>query len=63
MEIKACPWVKCSERIPTIADADNDGKVLVSFRVDRSVIKMDWRSVSERLHSHWMPTPKPPDND
>lgn len=61
-------WVKCSERLPTEADADCDGDIWMyetSSRNDGSVFKRLWSSMGPSyLYTHWMPTglkrPNPP---
>jgi hypothetical protein len=58
------PCIPVSERLPTFADADIDGTVLVS-REDKRVDFCKWEDVRKkdykgRKNTHWKPLPEPP---
>lgn len=61
-------WIKCSERLPELSDADENGKILL-FRVtnndQKSISKTvhDWNMVKhcDRENTFWMPLPQMPE--
>ena len=54
-------WVSVLDRLPTEADADKGGCVLV-WHIHQGVLLMGWHQVtSNRFFSHWMRAPMPPE--
>lgn len=57
------PWIKTSDRLPTIDDIDDNAEVWVMTHYFPKPIKMVWRLVDVEHFTHWMtpePNPAPP---
>lgn len=53
-------WVKCSDRLPTVEDADKDGYVNVWYEGIKCCDACHWRDVEILDVTHWMtPVPGP----
>ena len=58
-------WISVEKRLPTQAEADRAGYVLV-WREDGNTDFCKWRDVPNgcvtgRTYTHWMPLPEPPE--
>jgi hypothetical protein len=47
-------WVKCKERLPTRADADEVEQVVVFNGCAWCLDIVDWRNVDERMYEFWL---------
>lgn len=62
-------WISVKDRLPTIDDADENGKVLVYRTVNdsqKSISKSiyDWNFTKHLdKDAYWMPLPNPPSNE
>lgn len=55
-------WISKDDRVPTEADADAQGCVLV-WHLYNGVMITGWHRLPESLFfTHWMPPPAPPEN-
>ena len=57
------PWVKTSDRLPTEADADSNGDILVYDPIDEKMFSFGYKSVEKFPASYlwWMPSPPLPE--
>ena len=66
---KVPEWIKCSERLPTEADADCNGNVWVVYKNLHEPILLRWRVPADHSlpNDFWMPTglkrPNPPQTE
>ena len=61
------PWVKTSDRLPTEADADDEGKVtaLITGSTTGKLLSLslDYASVTMKSADYFLPLPKLPEED
>lgn len=60
-------WIKVTDRLPSIFDADENGKVLVYIETNEGQKSMsksiyDYNMVKYLENGYWMPLPEPPKN-
>lgn len=61
-DITALKWISVKEKLPTKADADEDGNVMAIYEKAKKKIIVHWEDVLrfKEFVSHWMHMPKFP---